>query len=295
MRYNMPLGGIYLLYCYFSVVFADDDFSKFEKEMQSEPPGIGHPSDQTAVYSRASDKALDKAIETQLKSVRNKIISEPEMNEFDPYLKINKDGIKVYIYSHKNSLFGTFKAITHINASLDSIIAVILDIESSTEWLDACEKSFLIKKLSFTEQYHYQIFTIPFPFKNRDFIFHSTMQHDPLSNAITITMSSAPDYCIDKQSEKCQEANQSGLVRVNKSIGTLKLEPDDKGTKITWIQHTDPAGHLPAWLVNLLVKKTPYRSLIKLTEKVKEEKYKLARLIYDNNGVAVAINTRVSL
>ena len=212
------------------------------------------------------------------------------LDESDPYLKLNKDGIKVYIYKSKRSDFATFKAITYINASIDSILAVILDLKSSTEWIDACEKALLIKKFSFTEQYHYQEFAVPFPFSNRDFILHSTMQHNPLTRAVTITMSSAPDYCNDKQSAQCTKVNQSGLVRVNKSIGTFKLEPDDKGTKITWIQHTDPAGNMPAWLVNQLVKYTPYESFINLAEIVKEEQYKFARLIYDIDGFAVAFN-----
>ena len=65
------------------------------------------------------------------------------LDESDPYLKLNKDGIKVYIFSHKNSAFGTFKAITHINASLDSILAVMFDNNSCTEWVDACGESIL--------------------------------------------------------------------------------------------------------------------------------------------------------
>ena len=262
MRYNKFIFDVYLLLGFFPAVFAEDDFGEIEKETLFKSTEVGY--------------LLDE--------------SEP-----DPYLKLNKDGIKVYIFSHKNSAFGTFKAITHINASLDNILAVMLDNQSCTEWIDACKKSILIKNISFNERYHYQIYYIPFPFKNRDFIFHSTMEHNPLTKAVTITMSSVPDYCLEKQLEGCNEVNQSKLVRVNKSIGTFKLEPDDNGTKITWIQHTDPAGNLPSWLVNQFVMDTPYWTFKNLAKIVKEERYQFAKLIYGINGVAIALNNPVKI
>jgi len=46
----------------------------------------------------------------------------------DSSLRLDKDGIKVFIYNQKNSPFSTFKATSHIEASLDSILAVMFDI-----------------------------------------------------------------------------------------------------------------------------------------------------------------------
>ena len=211
--------------------------------------------------------------------------------EEDHYLALDKDGIKVYTFASKDSEFATFKAITHINASLDSILAVMFDNKSCTEWVYACDESFIIKNVNFNERYHYQICDIPFPFDDRDFVFHSIMKQDLKTKVVTITMSSAAEYCHNNSSEQCKKVNQSKLVRVKKTIGTYKLEPTASGTKITWIQHTDPAGNLPSWLVNQFVIDTPYWTLKQLAEKVKEETYKYAKIIYDNQGVAIALNT----
>lgn len=207
-------------------------------------------------------------------------------------LKLHKDGIKVYFYSHKNFSVGTFKAITYINAPLASILAVMFDNKSCPDWIHACVKSFVIKEIAFNERYHYQILDIPFPFKDRDFIFHSILKQNPETRAITIIVTSASDYCYDKQSPQCSEVKQSNLVRVSKSIGTYKLEPCDKGVKITWIQHTDPAGNLPNWLVNQFAADTPYKTLKQLAQIVEEEEYKNSKLIYDNNGFAIALISR---
>ncbi len=294
MVYSKFIYCIYFCYCYFSILsaFADDKFTKgeIEKEMLLNPPGIGNPSNAITVYSKRANTATKKIINTSNKKIQNNLINESDVGISDPYLKLNKDGIKVYIYKSKRSDFATFKAITHIDASIDSILAVILDLKSSTQWIDACKRALIIKKFSFTEQYHYQEFSVPFPFSNRDFILHSKMDHNPSTHEVTIVMSARPDYCQDKQSEQCNKVNQSSLVRVKKSIGTFKLQPDTEGTKITWIQHTDPGGHLPAWLVNQLVKNTPYQTFKNLAQKVKEDRYRFAKLIYDINGMVVGIN-----
>ena len=254
MIYNKLLYSFFLLYCYafMSIAIADE----FGAEIQTNSPNMG-------------DSSKEKI--------------------FDPYLKLNKNGIKVYVYRSKNSKFATFKAITHIKASIDSIISVLLDLKSSSQWIDSSKKTLLIERLNFNEQYHYQTLSIPFPFSNRDFILHSTMKHNPSNRAITITTRSVPDYCHNKESAVCTEVNQSTLVRVNKSVSTFKLEPDENGTNITWIQFTDPSGYLPSWLVNQLIKNTPYNSFKNLSEKVQQEPYKFARLIYDINGIAINI------
>ncbi len=288
MRYKKSIAGFYLLSCSFYVVFAEDDFSKIEKEMQNNPPGVGHPSDTSAIYSKATKNIVNKAIENH--SLEDIVSVESEADEFNPYLKLNKEGIQVYIFSRKNSDFATFKAVTHINASLDSVLAVMMDNNSCRDWVDACENSFVIKNISFNERYHYQVFDIPLPFINRDFIFHSIMTHDPANKTVTINMFSEADFCNNNESEACQKVNQSKLVRVKKSTGTFKLQADDDGIKITWIQHTDPAGFMPGWLVNQFVKSTPYWTFKNLKKIVEEEKYKKAKLVYNSDGIAIALN-----
>jgi len=217
-----------------------------------------------------------------------------ENDTSSPYLKLNKEGVKVYIYKSRNSDFATFKAITHINASLDTLLAIMLDIPSSSEWLDSCKKSLLIKKISFNELYHYQIFSIPFPFQNRDFMLHSTMRHDPVAKTINITVSAAADFCRNKPLTPCVQVNKSNLVRVYKSIGTFKLEEKKQQTKITWIQHTDPAGSLPGWLINQLIENTAYISFKNLEKMAAKKQYQYARLKYDTEGIIVGFHKPVN-
>lgn len=289
MIHKRSIYYIFLLFCGCLVLLVTsvDEFEKMEKEMQLNPPGKGNASDEAAISSKVQDKTITNLIDTEFESIQNQLIDKT--GQSDPYLKLNKDGIKVYIYNSKNSDFATFKATVHINTSLDSILAVMFDNESAPEWIDGCEDSFILEDVSFTERYHYQTINIPYPFTDRDFIFHSTLKQDPRSKAITITMSAVEEYCNKNPSRPCEIVNQSGLVRVTKSIGTYKLEPDENGIKITWVQHTDPMGNIPAWLVNQLIQDTPYWTFKQLAKKVREEKYKYAQLIYNERGFATKL------
>ena len=208
-------------------------------------------------------------------------------------LKLNKDGIKIYTFKHKGSEFTTFKALTHIKASLDSLLAVLLDNEACPEWVYACDDAFTIEHISFNERVHYQVSDIPFPFTDREFIFHSIMNQNPATKSIIISMSSHADYCHNNTSSPCRKINNSKLVRVRKTVGTYELVPDNNGTKITWVQHTNLAGKLPKWLIDQFVTNTPYWTFRNLAEKVKEDQYDSARLIYDNDGIATALSSPV--
>ena len=215
------------------------------------------------------------------------ILFAQDMNKF---LKLDKDGIQVYLFGKNSPNIASFKAVTHIEASMDSVLAVMFDNKNCQEWIHECQDAFIVNNVSFNERYHYQSLKVPFPFKNRDFIFRSIMKQDVENKSVTILMFSAADYCHQNQSQQCQKLNQSDLVRVERSIGMYQLKTEGNGTKISWVQYTDPAGNLPNWLVNQFVVSTPYHTFKNLANKVKEDKYKYAKLIYDSEGKAIALN-----
>ena len=184
-----------------------------------------------------------------------------------------------------------FIGVTRIDASLDSVMAVIFDLEACTDWLKDCAEPVLIKDVGFTERYHYQVQELPFPTQNRDVIVHSKIKQNPVTKTVTIEMEAVPDYCKDEISDVCEKINNSSHVRVRHLHGTYILEPQvDGSTLITWKQHTDPGGMLPEWLINQLVQNIPFFGLKGLKAKVKEDKYLHARLKYNLSGIAVAFN-----
>jgi hypothetical protein len=62
---------------------------------------------------------------------------------------------------------------------------------------------------------------------------------------------------------------------------------DEDRLRLTWTQYIDPAGSLPAFMVNALLTDVPFNSLKKFREVVKKEKYRNARFIFDESGTPI--------
>ena len=213
-------------------------------------------------------------------------------SSFDWSLESDENGIKVYLKEIWAEDIKAFKGVVYINAPVDSLLAVILDIDACTDWIQHCQNPLMLERKNFSECYHYLIHNLPFPAVDREFILHTKISRNPISGAVTVNSESRPDYCLQQQTPHCQLIKHSSLVRVRHSHGSYLLEPVKKGiTKFTWTQHTKPGGILPAWLVNKMVREVPYLSLQSLRKKVTEKKYQKARLILDSDGAIIGMNS----
>ncbi len=213
-------------------------------------------------------------------------------SEYDWQLVKDKDGIKVYLQKYWADEARAFKGVVLINSSLDSLLAVILDIKACTDWVHRCKNPLLLLKKSFSECYHYQVHKLPFPATNREFIFHSRVTRSAQTGSVSIHMKAEPDFCVIN-SNLCSAISNTSLVRVKHSHGHYQLDPvAQRVTRVTWTHHTNPEGHLPTWLINILVREMPYQTLQGLRKTVFQEKYQKARLVLDSQGKMVELITQ---
>ncbi|MFT5719047.1 MAG: hypothetical protein ACI9T7_003258, partial [Oleiphilaceae bacterium] len=113
----------------------------------------------------------------------------------------------------------------------------------------------------------------PWPFKNRDIIVNIVTSNNPDTDEITITMSS----------DKTLVSETDEAVHITDSHAKYILRPIKKNiTEFVWIQHTEPAGKLPAWLVNSMIIDLPLNSISKLQEVAKLKKYQDAMIEFDS-------------
>ena len=79
-------------------------------------------------------------------------------------------------------------------------------------------------------------------------------------------------------------------VRITESQGFYHIEPVDTETiSLTWQFYVDPAGALPAFLVNSMVTDLPFKSLSAFRDLVRQPPYNSAFFVYDESGVPVNI------
>lgn len=207
-------------------------------------------------------------------------------SEYDWKMVRDEDGIQIYLKKIWADEIQTFRGVIHINSSIDSILAVILDINACAEWVHHCKAPLLLVKKSFSECYHYQIHQLPFPLQNREFFFHSKATRSPHTGTISIQVNVIPDFCVDN--DLCPAFPDTNYIRVDHSHGEYLLEPINKNqTRVTWTHHTNPGGHLPEWLINSLIKKMPFYTLQGLRKQVFQNKYQKKRLRVNSQGELV--------
>jgi|TARA_B100001971_G_C18165985_1_gene524222 hypothetical protein len=78
---------------------------------------------------------------------------------------------------------------------------------------------------------------------------------------------------------------ETSHIRILESHGSYLLEKlDENQTRLTWIQYVDPAGALPAFIVNSMLTNLPYKSLENFRKVVKQKKYRNSRIIQHEDG-----------
>ena len=200
----------------------------------------------------------------------------------------DKNGIQVYLAEMKDSDIRQFKVQLTVDASLDTVIAVMNDAEACPRWFHQCHEHLVIKQISFHERYVYQKTDFPFPVDDRIVISHLKINQDSETKSIRVEMNSVADYCQTKNTDICRKINKQDGTVVTKAAGFYLFQPlTDNKTRILFQYHMEPAGALPKWLINSLLVDAPFNSMDNLRRMLKLEKYQQARLVYSSDGVAM--------
>lgn len=181
----------------------------------------------------------------------------------DWQLKKDEDGIKVYTGRLPNTCFKAIKVECKVNASLSQLIAFLLDVSKQNDWVYSNKNSELIKKIAPNEIIFYAEVNVPWPCTNRDYVSHIIIHqqtHDSLN--------------IEAYTEVGLIPEKSGKVRVKNSHAHWEITTIDKDVqKIVYTVQFDPAGALPAWLVNIFVTKGPLQTFQKLRSCINKPEY----------------------
>jgi len=160
-----------------------------------------------------------------------------------------------------------------LNATLASSLALLADAEACTDWLHRCELSKVLQRTGLLERHIYQVSDLPFPAASRDMIFKATVLQTEEGN-IRIDLQSKPDFL-----------EKTGYIRITDSYGSYLLEKlGETRTRLTWVQYVDPAGALPAFIVNSMLTDVPFKSLENFKKVVKRQKYRDAMFIHHEDG-----------
>lgn len=213
------------------------------------------------------------------------IAEEVPMDAAD-WEKVKTEGdITIYTRPHPNSSFKAFKAVAIINAPLNNLMAVMANPKSCVEWVLGCTKSMAFEEVSFNDRYAYSVNDMPWPFKDRDYVLHIRTSNDTKSGEILMHMNATDN--------KKEVDDQFERVRVAQTVYTFEALDDNK-TKMIWLQHTEPGGILPGWLVNALIIDIPIKSLQSLEQVAQLPKYQDATILFDQAGNITGVDSKLT-
>jgi hypothetical protein len=156
-------------------------------------------------------------------------------------LKSEKDGMKIFSRDATDSKIKAVKINADFDAGLSTIAAVLMDVKNYDAWVFNSKSTRLLKQVSQEELYYYAISVFPWPTQNRDFVSHMHISQDPETKTVTVLANNVPGWV--PKSDK--------LVRIEKSSGKWVLTKlSDQKTAVEYSLEADPAGSLPAWIIN---------------------------------------------
>src|SRR5476651_1423763 len=184
-------------------------------------------------------------------------------------LSVNKDGIKIYTRPIVNSKLKAIKVECNLSVRPSQLVKVIMDIDNSGQWVYHSKTAYVVRQVSASELYYYSEVSVPWPAQNRDYIAHINVSQNPKTKVITIDAPCLPGMVPVKPN----------AVRISNSIGKWTIAPIDNNTIIVEYQlEVDPAGAIPAWLINLFATEGPLKTFERLKLQLQKPEYKNVKL-----------------
>lgn len=191
--------------------------------------------------------------------------------KLDWQLKREQLNLKIYTASIENSKLKAVRIETSFKSSVEPLIRLLFDPELRQSWDEMCKQ---VKVLGRTERENisYLRFDMPWPVKDRDVVMKSQLN---ITGKVATITSEAGDKSVPRYSQykRVTEAwYRWQLIDGSEQIrsGTLadSIAQTEAKTALIAEMYMDPAGPIPAWLLNHLALTQPGITIEKLRELV---------------------------
>lgn len=189
-------------------------------------------------------------------------------------LRKETDNIRVFTIDQPDSSFQAFKAEAVLDAPIENLMAVMINPQSCVEWVHNCSESYAFGDGDFHDRYAYSVNDMPWPVTDRDYVLRIRTHGEESDGEVVMDLNAIPD----------QRDEEDGHIRVDKSDTLYRFIPQGDQTRMIWVQHTEPNGSIPGWLVNTLLVDIPIRSMEQLERVAQWERYQNHELIYGSGG-----------
>jgi len=133
--------------------------------------------------------------------------------------------------------------------------AVIDDAARQPDWVPYLKETRVPHRESDTEALLYSRFNAPWPARDRDFVYQSIVSRGA-DGVVTYRLRSLQSGLMPPRDE---------YIRAELMAGEYRLAPlAPNRTRVEFMLHADPRGHLPLWIVNIVERSFPFDALVGL-------------------------------
>jgi hypothetical protein len=157
----------------------------------------------------------------------------------------DKEGVKVYRRSVPGSRLKSMRGIGIVDAPVRIVALVLLDDPRAPEWVDSLAESRVVRVLSPYEYVEYNHVAMPAIVRDREFITRVSL---------AVSRADATAYIRSVPTDDPSIAHTKIVRGLLSGYYALQSIDGGKRTLLTIELHSDPAGLIPAWLVNLFQK-----------------------------------------
>lgn len=183
---------------------------------------------------------------------------------------IEHNQVKVWTCAIPGEPLRGFRAVTTVRSSLSGLVALLLDTGAAPQWVFRTNRIELLRRDDRAQTFTIRAETNFWPLQDRDVVMNGRIYQDPASLAVHIdSQNTAPG----------QYPERSEFVRMPKMRGNWEFRPVGNGlVEVSMTGLADPGGSIPDFLVNLVIKETPYQTLLGLRQVVAQPRYQQARI-----------------
>ncbi len=177
--------------------------------------------------------------------------------------KHHENGIQIYTSKVAGSKHKALRAVMTVKGKLNSLVALVQDNEACPKWADLCKESRIHEKVSDTENYIYSYNNLPFPVSDRDVLAHVIWQQNPISKKVSMTSIASKGRLA-----------KTKAVRIENAVSNWHFTPQGDGNVLVEsFAHIDPNGPTPAWLSNMLLVKSPIKTMQNMRRIIEQGDY----------------------
>lgn len=165
----------------------------------------------------------------------------------------DEDNVRVFRKEIPGSDVVAFKGVTTTDVSIGKLLAVFREPNQRQYWVDRYLEHKTFERGPQSELYWIH-FKLPWPISDRDYILKADGKPNEAKRTYTVNIKSV-EYAKKGEDDCCVRAQVHGTYYQFTAL------PGSDRTSIIVEVHTDPKGALPNWLVNLIQKSWPRKTL----------------------------------